>query len=37
MMLSPLTFMMDTTMNLMSGLKHDCERKEYHSLCFRST
>lgn len=33
-MLPPLTFMVDLTMNLMSGLHHKCERK---STIFRAT
>lgn len=28
MMLPPLTFMMDPTMNLMSGPHHECKRRE---------
>ena len=34
MVLPPLTFIVDSIMNLMSGPYHECERKEYHSLVF---
>ena len=36
MVLPPLTFMVDPTMNLISGHHHECERREYHSPCYRS-
>ena len=31
-MFSPLTFMVNFTMNLMSGPYHECEKNEQHSL-----
>ena len=30
MMLPPLTFMIDPTMNLMNGPHHECEKREHH-------
>ena len=36
MVLSPLTFIVDPTMNLMSGPHHECERKKHHSPYFES-
>ena len=35
--LLPLTFMVDLTMNLISGPYHKYERREHHFSCFRST
>ena len=36
-MFPPLTFMVDLTMNLMSGPHYKCERREHHSLYSEST
>ena len=35
MMLYFLTFIVDLTMNLMSGFYHKYKRKKYHFLCFK--
>ena len=37
MMFPPLTFIVDPTMNLMSGPHHECEKREYHSSYSGST
>ena len=37
MVLPPLTFMVDPTINLMSGPHHECERREHYSLYSGST
>ena len=37
MVLPPLTFMVDPTMNLMSRPHHECERREHYSPCSEST
>ena len=34
MVLPPLIFMVDSTMNLMNGLHYECERRKHHSLYF---
>ena len=35
MILNFLIFMVDPTMNLINGFRHECEKKEYHFLQFR--
>ena len=35
MVLTPLIFLVDFTLNLISKLYYKCQRKEYHSLCSR--
>ena len=36
MMLIPLTFIVDSTINLMSGLYHECEKMKHYSLCSKN-
>ena len=35
-MLIPLTFIVDSTINLMSGLYHECEKMKHYSLCSKN-
>ena len=35
-MLIPFIFIVDSTMNLMSGLHHECERRKHYSLCSKN-
>ena len=35
MVLLPLTFMVDPTMNLISEIHHECERREHHGIVLR--
>ena len=37
MVLPPLTFIVDPTINLMSVPYHECERREYHFLYSENT
>ena len=36
MILIPLTFIVDSTINLMSGLYHECEKMKHYSLCSKN-
>ena len=35
-MLIPFIFIVDSTMNLMSGLHHECEKRKHYSLCSKN-